>query len=281
MTARRLVAEGIGTALLLVAIVGSGIVTSSDGAASAQLFQHAVVVGLALVALIHTFGHVSGAHFNPAVTLLDLLLGNISRRLAAGYVAVQVVGAAAGVVATNLLFAEPAVALATTQRSGVQLAASEALATAGLLVVIVGVVRSGRDAAVPGAVGAYIAMAVFSTSSASFANPAVTLARSLSDTWTGIEPAGVPAYVAAQLLATVLVWPLLRWLFATDVAPAAELAVAHDTAEPPVRPAVPHDSPHTAPHDTPHDTPHGVADDAPHDPAAQHAAARSHDGGPR
>lgn len=277
MTARRLVAEGIGTALLLVAIVGSGIVTSSDGAASTQLFQHAVVVGLALVALIHTFGHVSGAHFNPAVTLLDLLLGNLSRRLAAGYVAVQVTGAAAGVVATNLLFGEPAVALATTQRSGVELAASEALATAGLLVVIVGVVRSGRDAAVPGAVGAYIAMAVFSTSSASFANPAVTLARSLSDTWTGIDPAGVPAYVAAQLLATLLVWPLLRWLFATEVAPAAELAVAHDAAEPTVRPAVLDATPHTAPHDTPH----GVADDTPHDPAAQRAAARSHDGGPR
>ena len=276
MTARRLVAEGLGTALLLVAIVGSGIVTSSDGPASTQLFQHALVVGLALVALIHTFGHVSGAHFNPAVTLLDLLLGNLPRRLAAGYVVVQLLGACAGVVVTNLLFGEPAVALATTQRSGVQLAASELLATAGLLVVIVGVVRSGRDAAVPGAVGAYIAMAAFSTSSASFANPAVTVARSLSDTWTGIDPSGVPVYVGAQLLATVLVWPLLRWLFSTDASSVPDLVVPHAPPASPPRLASPHDE-----HD-PHD-PHDANDPHdPHDPAATSAAGRSHqDGGPR
>lgn len=275
--ARPLVAEGIGTALLLVAITGSGIVTSSDGAASAQLFQHAVAVGLALVALIHTFGHVSGAHFNPAVTLLDLLLGNLSRRTAAAYVVVQVVGACAGVVVTNLLFGEPAVAFATTERSGVQLAASEVLATVGLLVVIVGVVRSGRDAAVPGAVGAYIAMAVFSTSSASFANPAVTVARSLSDTWTGIDPAGVPAYVAAQLLATVLVWPLLRWLFTTDAEPAAELAVPHDPTSSDVR----REGAPDARDDRPHDPTFAPTNDSLHDPTAPSAATRSHDGGHR
>lgn len=153
MIARKLAAEALGTALLLVAIVGSGITASIDGAASAQLFQHAVVVGAALTALILTFGHVSGAHFNPAVTIVDGLFGGLSRRLAVGYVAAQLVGAVVGTAGANLLFERDALELAATQRDGAALAGSEALATFGLLVVIFGVVHAGRQSAVAGAVG--------------------------------------------------------------------------------------------------------------------------------
>lgn len=236
MTARRLGAEFLGTAFLLLAVVGSGIATSTDGPASAQLFQHAVVVGAVLTALILTFGPVSGAHFNPAVTLVDAAFGGLERRLVAPYVGAQVAGAATGVVVTNLLFGEPAVAVATTARSGVPIAASEAVATFGLLVVIFGVVRSGAGTvAVAGAVGTWIAAAIYSTSSASFANPAVAITRALSDTWTGIAPGDVPAFVVAQLLGAVAAWAVIRWLFDPDDATAAAVVVPHEQTETGVR----------------------------------------------
>lgn len=238
MTARKLAAEFVGTALLLVAIVGSGITASSDGAASAQLFQHAVVVGAALVALILTFGHISGAHFNPAVTLVDALFGGLGAREAGGYVAAQVAGAAFGVAVTNIMFAEPVVTIAATDRSGGFLAGSEALATFGLLVVIFGVVRSGNIGAVPGAVGAYIAAAIYFTSSASFANPAVTIARALSDTYTGIAPAGIPGFVAAQILGALAAAAFIRWLFAPDAVDAHQVIVPHDQHRPRHEPEV-------------------------------------------
>lgn len=225
---RRLAAEFIGTALLLVAIVGSGITASTDGAASAQLFQHAAVVGAALVALILTFGHISGAHFNPAVSVVDALFGGLSRREAGCYVVVQVAGAATGVVVTNLMFGEPLVAVAATDRGGVLLAGSEAVATFGLLVVIFGVVRSGNLRAVPGAVGAYIAAAIYFTSSAAFANPAVTLARALSDTYTGIAPAAVPGFLVGQTVGAFVAALLIRWLFAPKPADADRVLVPHD-----------------------------------------------------
>lgn len=228
MSARALAAEFVGTALLLVAVVGSGITASSDGAASAQLFQHAVVVGAALVALILTFGHVSGAHFNPAVTLVDLLFGGLPPRQALGYVTVQVAGAATGVMVTNAMFAEPLVAIAATDRSGVHLAGSEALATFGLLLVIFGVVRSGNLGAVPGAVGAYIGAAIYFTASASFANPAVTVARALSDTYTGIAPAGIVGFVVAQLVGALAAAGVIRWLFHPDAVDAHQVVVPHD-----------------------------------------------------
>ncbi len=138
MNRRRLVAEMVGTALLLVAIVGSGIATSVDGAVSAQLFQHAVVVGAALAALIFTFGPVSGAHLNPSVTIVDALFRGLGRRLAAGYITMQLVGAILGVAAANWIFGHPVVAVATQERTGVERVASEALAIFGLLVVIFG-----------------------------------------------------------------------------------------------------------------------------------------------
>ena len=237
--ARRLVAEFLGTALLLVAIVGSGITASFDGAASAQLFWHAVVVGAALVALILTFGHVSGGHFNPAVTLVDALFGGLRAVEAAGYAAVQTAGALVGVVATNAMFAEPLVTLASTDRSGVHLAGSEALATFGLLVVIFGVVRSGNVRAVPGAVGAYIGAAIYFTASASFANPAVTVARALSDTYTGIAPAGVAGFVFAQTVGALAAAGVIGWLFAPDAADASQVVVPHDSERPLAVPAEP------------------------------------------
>lgn len=230
--AKRLVAELLGTALLLCAVVGSGIVVSTDGAASVQLFQHAVVVGLALVALILVFGPVSGAHLNPAVTLADWWFGGLSGRRALGYVAAQVVGAVVGTTATALTFGLPAVTVATTRRDGAGLVGAEAIATAGLLLVIFALVRTGRDAAVPGAVGAWIAAAIVFTSSASFANPAVTLARGLADTWTGIHPGSVPTFLAGQGLGVLVAVPLIRWWYAPTAETARRVVVPHDDLDP-------------------------------------------------
>lgn len=178
---RRLAAEALGTAFLLAAIVGSGIVAQQDGSASGQLFHHAVVVGLALTALILTFGPISGAHFNPVVTLVDAWFGGLPWSRAGGYVAAQLLGAVAGTVVTAMTFGLPAVELATLERGGGGRMVAEAIATAGLILVIFGLVRSGGGRAVAGAVGAYIAGAIYFTSSAAFANPAVTVARMLSD----------------------------------------------------------------------------------------------------
>lgn len=233
MIARRLAAELLGTAGLLLAIVGSGIVAATDGPASAQLFQHAVVVGVALGALIVTFGSVSGAHFNPAVTAVDAAFGGLRPWMAAGYVGAQLAGAVVGVVVANLLFDLPAVAVATTERAGWALAASEGIATAGLLIVIFGVARSGDTRAVPAAVGAWLAAAIYATSSTSFANPAVTVARMLTDTYTGIAPPGVPAFLAAQLVGAAAAGALIAWLFRPDPALAANIVVEHNHADGP------------------------------------------------
>lgn len=227
MIARRLVAEALGTAGLLLAVVGSGITAQVDGAVSAQLFQHAVVVGTTLAALIITFGWVSGGHFNPAVTLVDTFFGGIQPGMAVGYVAAQVAGAAAGVIGANLLFGLPAVAIATTGRVGMALVASETVATFGLLVVIFGVVRSGNPAAVPAAVGTWIGGAIYFTSSTAFANPAVTVARMLTDTYTGIAPGHVAGFLLGQSLAMILAAAVIGWLFRPDPAVAGNVVVPH------------------------------------------------------
>jgi glycerol uptake facilitator-like aquaporin len=227
---RRLLAEALGTASLLAAIVGSGIVAQQDGAASAQLFQHTIVVGLALVALILTFGPVSGAHFNPAVTVADAWFGGLPWRRAGGYVAAQLLGAVAGVAFTNATFGGAALELATTDRSGWGAIAAEAAATAGLIVVIFGLVRSGGGRVVAAAVGAYIAAAIYFTASASFANPAVTVARALSDTYTGIAPAAVPGFLLGQAVGTVVAIGLVRVLFAPAPAEARAVVVPHDAS---------------------------------------------------
>lgn len=234
MIARRLAAELLGTAGLLLAIVGSGITAAVDGPESAQLFQHAVVVGAALGALIVTFGPVSGAHLNPSVTVVDALFGGLRPWMAVGYVLAQVLGGVIGVVGANLLFEAPAVALATTDRTGLALAASEGLATFGLLVVIFGVARSGNAHAVPAAVGAWIGAAIYFTSSTSFANPAVTLARVLTDTYTGIAPAAVPGFLAAQVVGTGLATALIGWLFRPDRLVARDVVVPRAVGDAPI-----------------------------------------------
>jgi glycerol uptake facilitator-like aquaporin len=229
-TVRVLVAEAIGTAFLLAAIVGSGIMVQQDGAASAQLFQHAVVVGAALTALILTFGPVSGAHFNPVVTLVDAWFGGLPWRRVPGYVVAQLVGAFVGVVLTNLTFGLPAVEVAGTDRVGLALVGGEVIATLGLLLVIFGVVRSGGGRIVAPAVGAYIAAAVCFTASTSFANPAVTVARTVTDTYAGIAPAYVPGFLVGQLVGAIVAVGLVWLLFAPDPAEASAVVVPHDAS---------------------------------------------------
>lgn len=212
--ARRLTAEAIGSAFLLIAVVGSGIMASqlSDDV-GLQLLENAVATGGALIGLILMFGAVSGAHFNPAVTLLDRLLGSLSTRDAALYVVAQVVGACVGTIVANVMFELPAIELSTTTRSSGALWLSEVVATIGLLLVIQGCVRTGRAAAVPFAVGAWITGAYWFTSSTSFANPAVTVARTLSDTFAGIDPGSAPMFIAMQLVGTAIAFGLVRLLY--------------------------------------------------------------------
>lgn len=210
-TTRRAGAELVGTTLLMVAIVGSGITMGGDGAAG--LFHHAAVVGAALVALIVTFADVSGAHFNPAVTLAFALDRDLDRREVAPFVVAQVVGAVLGAVIANAMFGEPFAAVAATERGGLGRVASEGLATAGLVLVIFGSVRARREAHVPYVVGAYITGAIVFTSSASFANPAVTIGRAFTATWTGIQAEHVPGFLVGQVVGATLAVLLGRWLF--------------------------------------------------------------------
>lgn len=224
---RRVAAEFGGTALLLAAVVGSGVTVGADGPSG--LFHHAVAVGAVLVALIVAVGHVSGAHFNPAVTIAAVLLGHHDRRDLAPYVVAQTLGAVVGVVATLLMFGEPALALADGDRGGIGRIFSEGLATGGLVLVIIGALRGGRGQHVPYAVGAYITAAIVFTSSASFANPAVTIGRSLTDTWTGIQLVHVPGFLFGQVVGTALAIALARWLFHTDTGAGGH--VSADTAD--------------------------------------------------
>lgn len=211
----RLVAEGVGTAFLLIAVIGSGIMASrlSPSDVGLQLLENAAATAGALIGLILMFGAVSGAHFNPVVTLVDVVAGTIARREGAAYVAAQVVGGCAGAALANLMFDLPAVEWSTKDRSSAALWLSEVIATLGLLLVIHGCVRTGRASAVPYAVGVWIGGAYFFTSSTSFANPAVTVARTLSDTFAGIAPSSAPMFVVAQLGGALLALGLIAYLF--------------------------------------------------------------------
>lgn len=228
--ARRVVAEFVGTALLLTAVVGSGIAASrlSPGDTGLQLLENAAATAAALVAIILAVGPVSGAHLNPVVTLADRVLGGLTTTQAAGYVAAQLAGAGAGVVVANLMFGLPAVELAATVRSSRGLWLAEVVATFGLLLVVFGVVRSKRAAVAPFAVGAYIGGAYFFTASTSFANPAVTAARTLSDTFAGIAPASAPAFVAAQVAGALLAIAAVQFLYPSVAEAAADVVVPHD-----------------------------------------------------
>jgi glycerol uptake facilitator-like aquaporin len=217
--ARRLVAEGLGTALLIIAVVGSGIMASrlSPDDVGLQLLENAAATTGALIGLILMFGAVSGAHFNPVVTLVDRWFGTISTRDAGWYVVAQTIGGCCGTVVANAMFELPAVEWSTKTRSSGALWLSEVVATVGLLLVIHGCVRTGRASVVPFAVGAWIGGAYWFTSSTSFANPAVTVARTLSDSFAGIEPASAPMFVVMQLVGAVVAFALIRFLYPTVV----------------------------------------------------------------
>lgn len=211
--AQRAVAEALGTALLLAVVVGSGIMAErlSSGNVALALLANALATGAGLAVLILTFGPVSGAHFNPAVTLADAALGGLSWRDVPIYVAVQIGGAFAGVGAAHMMFDEPLFSSSQHIRTGLGQWWSEFIATFGLLAVIWGCTRT-RQGAIPFAVGAYITAAYWFTASTSFANPAVTLARTATNTFTGIRPGDAPAFIVAQLLGAAAATLLMRWL---------------------------------------------------------------------
>ena len=213
--ARRLTAEFLGTAFLLAAVVGSGIMGErlAGGNVAIALLANSAATGAALVALILSLGPISGAHFNPAVTLMAVAQRALSRSDAAAYVLVQLVGAVVGVAAAHTMFGEPIFSASQHARSGLAQAFSEFVATFGLLLVIAMVARA-RASAVPYAVAAYIAGAYWFTASTSFANPAVTIARSMTNTFSGIRPTDVPMFVAAELVAAIVAIGIVRWLLA-------------------------------------------------------------------
>ena len=211
--ARRVTAEALGTAFLLIAVVGSGIMADrlSSGNVGLTLLANSIATGVALVALIVTFGPISGAHINPAVTLAVASQKGLSWRDAGAYVAAQFAGAFAGVAAANAMFGEPVFAASATVREGGGQLLGEFIATFGLLAVIWSAVRR-RPEAVAMVVGCYITGAYWFTSSTSFANPAVTLARALTNTFTGIRPSDVPGFLVAELLGAAAATILFGWL---------------------------------------------------------------------
>jgi glycerol uptake facilitator-like aquaporin len=223
---RQFVAELIGTAMLLTAVVGSGIMGErlAGGNIAIALLANTIATGAALVVLIFTFGPISGAHFNPAVTLADAWQGGIAWRNVPIYLLAQIVGAFCGVAVAHLMFSEPIFSASQHIRQGLAQCFSEFVATFGLLSVIWGC--SKRSTIVPFAVAAYITSAYWFTASTSFANPVVTLARAATNTFAGIRPVDVPAFVIAQLLGAFAATILFRWF--TPVFPAKDVIVQHD-----------------------------------------------------
>ncbi|MCB0865108.1 MAG: aquaporin family protein [Solirubrobacterales bacterium] len=203
---RRLLAEFLGSAFLAAVVIGSGIAAASlsDGNTSLALFENAAVTAAGLFAIILMFGPVSGGHFNPVVSLVDSFFGGLSLRDACAYVPAQVAGCFTGAVVANVMFELSAISISTTHRASEAHLLAEVIATLGLLLVIFSLARTGRSATAPAAVGAYIGAAYFFTSSTSFANPAITIGRMFSDTFAGIAPASVPAFVIAQLVGGVV-----------------------------------------------------------------------------
>ena len=224
------VAEFIGTALLLIAVIGSGIAAQglSPTDTGLELLENAVATGAALVAIILALGPVSGAHLNPVVSAADAFFGGLRARELLVYVIAQVAGAMLGVVIANLMFSLPAVSVSAHVRSTPGLWLGEVIATVGLLLVVFGVARSGRTAAAPFAVGAYITGAYFFTSSTSFANPAVTIARTLSDTFAGIAPGSVVPFVLAQVVGAIVACATVRFLWPGLADSAQVLLVPHE-----------------------------------------------------
>ncbi len=222
-------------------MIGSGIAaqTLSPGDVGLQLFENAAATAAGLFAIILMFGPVSGGHFNPVVSLADAIFGGIRRRDALAYIPAQVAGCALGAIAANAMFSLAAVSISTHHRASTGHAFAEVVATAGLLLVIFSLARTRRSSIAPAAVGAYIGAAYFFTSSASFANPAISVGRMLSDTFAGIAPASVPAYIAAQLLGGACAIVAIRALY-PDLTPAeaADVMVPHEEPQPAADPGL-------------------------------------------
>ena len=215
--ARRLSAEFLGSALLAALVIGSGIAAQrlSPGDVGLQLLENALATALGLPVLILIFGPVSGAHFNPVVSLVDSATGMRAWRDTALYIPAQIIGCITGAVLANLMFAGAPVSWSTNDRLTPPHFLAEVVATAGLILVIFVLARTGRAHLTPAAVGAYIGAAYFFTSSTSFANPAITIGRMFSDTFAGIAPGSAPGYIVAQLLGAALGFAVLRWFYPT------------------------------------------------------------------
>jgi glycerol uptake facilitator-like aquaporin len=226
--ARRIAAEFSGTLFLLAAVVGSGIMGErlAGGNVAIALLANTLATGAALTAIILGFGPISGAHLNPAVTLADAWLGGIGWRETPAYIIAQLAGAFAGVTAAHLMFGLSVFSISIHARSGPAQVFSEFIATFGLMAVILGCVRT-RPSAVPFAVGAYITAAYWFTASTSFANPAVTLARSVTNTFSGIRPTDVPGFVGAQFAGAFAATLLFRWLIPSLKERASAVLVEH------------------------------------------------------
>jgi glycerol uptake facilitator-like aquaporin len=214
---RRLAAEFLGCALLNAVVIGSGIAAQrlSPGDVGLQLLENVFAICLALPVLILVFGPLSGAHFNPLVSLIESVSGGRSWGDTAMYIPAQVVGSIAGAILANLMFGVPAINISTTERLSGSHVLGEVVATAGLILVIFALARTDRGAVAPAAIAAYIAAACFFTSSCSFVNPAITIGRAFSDSFAGIAPGSVPGYIAAQLCGAAVGMVLVWWLFPT------------------------------------------------------------------
>jgi glycerol uptake facilitator-like aquaporin len=227
---RRLLAELLGSAFLAAAVIGSGIAAQqlSPGATGLELLENAAATAVGLFAIILMFGPVSGGHFNPVVSFVDASLGGMRWRHAAAYLPAQVAGCIGGAVVANLMFSGAAVSTSTHHRASAAHFLSEIVATAGLILVIFALARTGRDRTAPAAVGAYIGAAYFFTSSTSFANPAITVGRMFTGTFAGIAPSSVAPFIAAQICGGVLAWAIIRVLYpGITPAQAADAVLPH------------------------------------------------------
>jgi len=231
---RRLAAEFLGSAFLAAIVIGSGIAAQrlSSGNTGLELLENSAATAAGLFAIILMFGPVSGGHFNPVVSFADAALGGLSWKDATAYLPAQVAGCVTGAVAANLMFALAPVSISTKHRASGAHALSEVIATAGLILVIFALARSGRLASAPAAVGAYIGAAYWFTSSTSFANPAITIGRMFSNTFAGIAPSSVPVFIAAQVGGGIAGVLLIRVLYpALTPAQAAGVIVPHETSD--------------------------------------------------
>ena len=231
---RRLFAEYLGSLLLAAIVIGSGIAaqTLSPHAVGLELFENAAATGVGLYVIILTFGAVSGAHFNPIISFVDAMFGGISWSDAWCYLAAQAVGCSSGAILANVMFSRPAIALSTDHRATLAHGVSEIVATAGLVLVIFALAKTGRSSLAPAAVGSYIACAYFFTSSTSFANPAIVVGRMFTNTFAGIAPASAPLFVAAEVIGGLLGYLLVRVLY-VDITSrdAGNVTVAHGAVE--------------------------------------------------